>query len=65
MKKTIKVKNACGEVHTSVCEKNSKPYFISFSQHRKDENNEEQYHSISVNIEEIPKLITYLSQFIR
>lgn len=56
----VKARGIWGEVHCSVGYVNDEPNTISFSQHRKGENGENEYHSVTLykdNLKELVKLL--------
>jgi len=58
----IKLAGVYGKVHCSIDYMDDEPNWLSFSQHRENENGELEYHRITLEKDEIPKLIELLKE---
>ena len=62
IKTNVTIPGIYGEVYCSLTYENNKPSFLTLSQHRKDENGKEQYHTIPLFLTDLNKLIFLLKE---
>lgn len=58
----VKAKGIWGNVHCSIGYSNDEPNTISFSQHRKDENGDFEYHTLTLYKDDLKSLVSMLRE---